>query len=68
MENLDQYTPTELLKMINDINKIHDRIKAEIIGHTIDVDNLEIVINNKLSLLEELEKKYIELIEEIDKR
>jgi hypothetical protein len=68
MENLSGYTPTELLKMIND-NKIkYDALKQEIINHTFEVDELEMKINEKLEILTGLEKNYVELIEEISKR
>jgi uncharacterized coiled-coil DUF342 family protein len=68
MENLSGYTPTELLKMINDMKAMHDVLKQEIIDHTYQVDELEGIINNKLDELTSLEKNYIELIEELNKR
>ena len=68
MENLSKHTPTVLLKMINDIKITHDKLKQEIINYTVEVDELEKKINEKLILLEELEKNYIDLIEEMDKR
>ncbi len=68
MENLSEYTPTELLKMINDIKKKHDTLKQEIVDHTFQVDELEKIINNKLNELAEAEKNYVALIEEMEKR
>ena len=68
MENLTKYTSTELLKLINDTKLKHDLLKQEIINYTIEVDELEKKINEKLEILTEFEKNYIELIEEINKR
>lgn len=68
MENLSGYTATELLKIINETKFKHDSLKQEIINHTIEIDELEMKINSKLNILTELEKNYIELIEEISKR
>ena len=68
MEDLTKYTPTELLKMINDIKLKHDTLKQEIIDHTFEVDELEKIINEKIINLTEYEKNYILLIEEMEKR
>ena len=68
MEDLNKYTPTELLKMINDFNKVHDILKQEIIDHTFDVDELEIKINQKIEKLIEIEKNYVILVEELNNR
>lgn len=66
MENTTNYTPTELLKMINDSKAKHDTIKQEIIDHTYQVDELENIINNKINELTEIEKNYVELIEKLN--
>jgi len=68
MENLSEYTPTQLLKMINDLKLKHDTLKQEIISHTFEVDELEKTINQKLAILTESEKNYVALIEEMEKR
>jgi hypothetical protein len=68
MENLSGYTPTELLKMINDVKVKHDTLKEEVIAHTFDVEELEKKINEKLDTIQTLEKNYIALIEEINNR
>jgi hypothetical protein len=68
MEDLIKYTPIELNKLFNDIKLKHDTLKQEIIDHTFEADELEKTINNKLLLLDEAEKTYIALIEEISKR
>lgn len=68
MEDLTKYTPTELLKMINDIKLKHDTLKQEIVDHTFEAEELEKKINEKIILLTEIEKNYIALIEEMEKR
>lgn len=68
MGELFDYTPTELLKAINDINVKHESLKLEIINHSIEIDDIEEIIKNKLTVLDELEKTYIILIEEINNR
>lgn len=68
MEDLSKYTPTELLKIINDTKVEHEKVKGEIVGETHEVDALEKSINNKIKILTELEAKYVLLLEEMEKR
>ena len=68
MENLSKYTPTELLKLVNDTKSEHDALKTEIIDLTMVVEEKTILINKKLENLDVLEKKYITLIEELNNR
>ncbi len=68
MEDLSKYTPTELLKMINDIKQKHDNLRQLIIDNTYVLDELQNKINNDLVELNELEKNYVALIEEMEKR
>lgn len=68
MEELSKYTPTELLKFINETKDSHDNLKEEIIADTHKMDELELLINSKIDKLDKLEKKYIALIEEISNR
>ena len=68
MEDLTKYTATELLKMINDINISHNLLKEELINHTFELDEIEKKINSKITILNEIEKNYIDLIEEINNR
>ena len=65
MENLDKYTPIELQKIGNDIKVKHDLLKEEIIKDTYDIENLEKQINEKVNLLDELEKNYVKIIEKL---
>jgi hypothetical protein len=68
MEDLKKYTPTELLKLINNTKDSHDKLKEEIMADTFKMDELEELINKKIDNLDKLEKKYIELIEELNNR
>jgi hypothetical protein len=68
MEDLSKYTPTELLKLINDVKTKHEILRQEIINHTLEVDELERIINEKLEILTEFEKNYVVLIEEMNKK
>ena len=62
MEDLSKYSPTELLKMINNTKQNHDDLKEEILKDTYAIDELEKKINEKLFRLTELEKNYVKLI------
>lgn len=68
MENLEQYTPIELLNILNKIKAEHDNLKTEIVENTNQIDVLDHKINTDLQLLTELEKEYIKIIEEINNR
>ena len=63
MEDLSKYTPTELLKIGNDIKAQHDNLKEAILADTYEMEKLEISINEKAKQLEELEKNYVEIVE-----
>jgi hypothetical protein len=67
MENLDKYTQIELQKMGNDIKAKHDKLKEELIINTYEMEELEKRINEKVKLMEELEKNYVEIVENIVK-
>ncbi len=68
MEDLSKCTPTQLLKLTNDIVSKHEALKQEIINLTFEADELEIKINQKVAELDELEKNYVEIAEEMNKR
>jgi septal ring factor EnvC (AmiA/AmiB activator) len=67
MEDLTKLTPTELLKMGNDIKAQHDKLKENILADTYEMEKLEISINEKAKQLEELEQNYVEIVEMITK-
>lgn len=68
MEDLSIYTPTQLFKLLNDTKDDHEKLKNEVIEDTKKIDEIEIIINEKLKKITQLEKKYVNLIEEINKR
>lgn len=68
MENLSGYTPTQLLKMINDCKTVHVNLKKEIFDLTYEVDSVELEINRKIAEISIVEKQYVELIEELSNR
>lgn len=68
MEDFSIYTLIELNKMINDIKAKHDALKQEIINHTIEIDGLTEIIEDKIEVLNKIEKNYIALIEEMTNR
>jgi septal ring factor EnvC (AmiA/AmiB activator) len=65
MEDLSKYTPIELQKIGNDIKAKHDKLKEELIANTYEMEELEKRINEKVKLLEELEKNYVEIVEKM---
>ena len=68
MKELSEYTPIELNKMFIDVKAAHEALKKELIDHTYELDELQNKINKKLAALDETEKFYVALIEEIQKR
>jgi len=68
MEDLSGLTATQLLKISNDIVSKHGALKQEIIDLTYESDELEKKINEKLELLDMLEKNYVVIAEEMNKR
>jgi hypothetical protein len=68
MEQLNTYTPTELLKLINNIKVEHERLKKEIVDHSYEAEELEKKINDKLAALKSTEDRYVALIEELNNR
>jgi hypothetical protein len=66
--DLSKLTPTELLKMGNDIKVKHDALKQEIIDYTYEAEELDKKINEKVGILDELERNYVAVVEEIEKR
>lgn len=68
MEDISKLSPTELLVLINKVKEKHDLLRQEIINHSYEVEQLEKTINNKINELTELEKYYVSLIDEMEKR
>jgi hypothetical protein len=57
----------QLIKLITDCKKDHDILKENIIELTLEYDKIKDSINEKLNVLELIEKHYVELIEELIK-
>ena len=68
MEDLSIYTPTELLKLINENKDKHEAKKKEIIEILGEIEKWEKLVNENLSKLGDIENKYVSLIEELNKR
>jgi hypothetical protein len=68
MKNLTEYTPIELNKMLIDVKAAHEALKKELVNYTYELDELQKKINEKIISLDEAEKIYVTLIEEISKR
>lgn len=68
MSDYSNYTEIELLKKFNDIKSRHDYLKDDIIKSAAVIDELELKINKEIDEINEIERTYIKLIEEIDKR
>lgn len=66
--SLKKFTTTELLYEVNKLKKTHDNIKQELIKLTYDLETMENRINDKLLILNETEKKYNILVDEINNR
>jgi hypothetical protein len=65
MEDLTKYTKIELQKIGNDIKAQHDALKQELITDTYEMEELEKRINEKVELMQELEKNYVEIVEKL---
>lgn len=68
MEDLTIYTPTELLKFVNDTKDKHEAKKKEILNILVEFEKWGKLYDDNLAELKELETKYVLLIEELNKR
>lgn len=66
--DLSKYTQIELVKMCNDLVAKHEMLKKSIIDDTILVDELQKRVESQLKMLDETEKKYVAIIDELNKR
>ena len=66
--NLNIYTPTELLNLINEKQKKHEIIKSKMLSILDQIGEKEIEFNSLKDELELEEKKYIKLINELQSR
>lgn len=63
--DINDLTQIELQKMGNDIKEQHDKLKQELIADTYEMEELEKRINEKVVLMEELEKNYVAIVEKL---
>ena len=68
MKDLDKCTLIELQKIAEGAKNEHELMKKSIADDTFKIEELEQQINTKLQELTELEKLYVLVVEEIDKR
>ena len=61
-------TETELLYQIEQCQKWHNAIKEEAIGITKQIEELEIIANEKIKQLENIEKNYVDYLRELTSR
>ncbi len=66
MEEFDKLTPTELLKIGNDIKSKHEILKNRIIDYTISIEDLQKKINECVAEMDSIEEKYVRIIEIIE--
>lgn len=68
MEDLSKYTPTELLKIGNDIKSRVEMVKKSIIDDSYLIDDAQARINHNLVVMDDLLKVYDSIITEINSR
>jgi hypothetical protein len=66
--DLKSKTPTELLKLVENIKERHDKIKQETLFLTDDLENIQNKINKNVEELQQVEDFYVTLMLEIDSR
>jgi hypothetical protein len=65
---LKEKTPTELLKIVNELKKRHDEIKLEIDRLFGVVDDIGLEIEENIKELTEIEEIFVEIINELENR
>ena len=68
MESYSNLTDTELLHEINMSERDHQALKDEITRLTLQIEEYEKSVNNKLIGLETIEKTYVDLMKEMTSR
>jgi len=68
MANLKEYTETELLKFINDAERDHNDKKEVIKKVLTEYKEVEEKLNNEINLLDDIEVRYVTLMEELSSR
>jgi archaellum component FlaC len=68
MESYNKLSDIELLHQINLVKKSHEIFKKDSIDLTIEIERLEKIVNEKLEELENIEKNYVDLMQEMTSR
>jgi hypothetical protein len=68
MESYSKLTETELLREMDKCKEQHEGIKGEIMEITTDIEEKEKIVNSKLEQLENVEKIYVDLLQEMTNR
>jgi hypothetical protein len=68
MGDFKDYTNTELLKLINDAHADHDIKKTDIFNSLDNFKELENKLNSEIKLLDQIEKRYVTLMQELNSR
>lgn len=68
MNQLKEYTETELLKLINDAKRDQEEKKSEIVELLDELKNVEDRLNGKLEKLDTIEQRYVTLMQELVSR
>jgi septal ring factor EnvC (AmiA/AmiB activator) len=66
MSDLNDYTPTELVKLSEDIKKKHSELKTNMLVLTKQIEDIEKIINENMSELVALEQLYFDIVTKID--
>ena len=68
MNEFEKYTPTELLKLINDLDIEHKKLKEVIITNTDKIIELQDNVNDDLKTLTIIEELYAKISTELTER
>ena len=66
--DLNNYTPTELLKFKNDLNQNYNELKENILQRVDNIENLKNEINEFALEMNYVEELYNKIIEELQNR
>ena len=68
MNEFEKYTPTELLKIINDLDAEHKKLKKAIITNADKIIELQDNVNDDLKTLAIIEELYVKISTELTER
>lgn len=68
MESYSKISHNELNYLINKAKEEHDAVKDEITRYTLQIEEFEKIVNEKLEILTQIEKHYVDLMKELSER